>query len=112
LPRYRGRRALTLYRGDSALNHQRRSYGLSWSASASTARSLANDLWSTLTGGAVVVRACVPATAIICAPFKFTGDPHAEREYLVDCRRLARVDVLQRIPQQSFEERRADGIGH
>lgn len=110
LPRHQGRRTFILYRGDSAFNRQRRSYGLSWSTSADTARSFANGLWSTFNGGAVVLRACVPASAIICAPVKFGGDRYAEKEYLVDRRRLGRVTIIERIPQRSFEERRAEMI--
>ena len=41
-PRYAGP-ALRLYRGDSALNRRRRTYGLSWSADRAKAREFAED---------------------------------------------------------------------
>jgi hypothetical protein len=94
LPRYTGP-GLTLYRGDSALNRRRRTYGLSWSASVVTAANFARGPWRSFTGGSVLLRAPVPPEAIVCAT-ALHGDEHDEAEYLVDRRYLRRVDVIKR----------------
>jgi hypothetical protein len=46
LPAYTGP-AVTLFRGDSSFNRQRRTYGLSWTTSEEIARSFMNDIWRT-----------------------------------------------------------------
>jgi hypothetical protein len=95
LPPYSGP-GLTLYRGDSAWNRRRRSYGLSWSDTLDTAASFAEGpFWRSAQGGSVLLRAEVPAEGIICAP-ALMDNGHGEDEYLVDRRHLRRVTMLQR----------------
>ena len=95
LPPYSGS-ALTLYRGDSAWNRSRRTYGPSWSADIATADGFARGMWHTFTGGSVVVRTIAPPAAIVCAVHGSEADSHHEAEYLVDRRRLERVEVVKR----------------
>lgn len=97
LPVYRGC-AVTLYRGDSAFNRRRRTYGMSWSSDRSTAEGFARGVWQAHEGGSVLLKTLAPAEAIFCAP-ALLGDEFAEGEYLVDRRRLVRVEVLKRFPQ-------------
>ena len=98
LPRYTGP-ALTLYRGDSLWNRRRRSYGLAWSARVEVADAFARGWWRSCQGGSVVLRAEAPAGAILCAVHGGRHDAYKEAEYLVDRRRLGRVDVVSRYPQ-------------
>jgi hypothetical protein len=63
LPRYNGP-AITLYRGKTAWNRQRRTYGLSWSASLDVARSFAeSSLFRQSTGGSVLLETLAPPEA-------------------------------------------------
>jgi hypothetical protein len=98
LPPYTGG-ALTLYRGDSAYNRRRRTYGLSWTTSEDVADSFARGIWRTFDGGSVVLRAQVPHGAIICALAQHDEDSHGEEECLVDRRLLREVTVLRRYAQ-------------
>ncbi len=100
LPRYAGP-ALRLYRGDSALNRRRRTYGLSWSADRAKAREFAEDrrrFWRTFKGGSVLLETIAPPEAIICAP-ALLGDHYGEEEYIIDRRRLSAVKVLEHFSQ-------------
>jgi hypothetical protein len=106
LPPYRGG-PLTLYRGDSAFNRRRRTYGHSWTSSLDTARGFAYGVWRAFDGGSVVLKSIVPPAAIICAP-ALQGDDYGEDEYLVDRRKLGRVEVIERVSQVSPEEHAAD----
>jgi hypothetical protein len=95
LPAYTGPR-LALYRGDSAWNRRRRTYGLSWSASQAVAEAFADGLlWRSCRGGASCLQADVPPEAIICAP-ALLADGYGEEEYVVDRRHLRSVAVLRR----------------
>lgn len=101
LPPYSGP-TMTLYRGDSAWNRRRRTYGMSWSASPQVADEFATNrpFPRSFQGGSVLLRAEAPPEAIICAP----GVDNGEEEYLVDRRRLGRVEVLARYPQQELPD--------
>ncbi len=105
LPPYTGP-SVTLYRGDSAWNRRCRSYGLSWSASIDVARSFALGMWRTFQGGSVLVQVEAPAAAILCAAAEHGPDHFREEEYLVDRRRLDRVQVLERYAQRTPQEDR------
>ena len=98
LPPYQGAE-LILYRGDSARNRSRRTYGFSWTFSVDVARSFALGGWQTFRGGSVLLRATVPATAVICAP-GLHDDRYGEAEYLVDRRLLKSVTVIERFEQR------------
>ena len=98
LPRYQGPE-LILYRGDSAWNRNRRTYGLSWTSSIDVARSFALGVWQTFKGGSVLLRATVPASAVICAP-GLHDDRYDEAEYLVDRRLLRLVALIERFEQR------------
>ena len=68
LPPYTGP-AVTLYRGEGAQNRRRRTYGLSWSATAESARTFASSVMCrTSVGGSVLLETLAPTEAIICAP--------------------------------------------
>jgi hypothetical protein len=100
LPPYDGP-DLTLYRGDSAWNRRRRTYGLSWSGSREVADSFAaGALWRSCRGGSVLLQAQVPAEAVISAP-ALLANGHGEDEYLVDRRHLSQVTVVKRYAEDS-----------
>jgi hypothetical protein len=105
LPPYTGR-AITLYRGESAHNRQRQTYGLSWSATAEVARAFASTgMYRTSAGGSVLLETLAPPEAIISAPVMH-NDRYDEQEYLVDRRRLRAVRVLERYRQLTHDEYR------
>lgn len=105
LPPYTGP-AITLYRGESARNRQRRTYGLSWSATVEVARTFtATGKYRTYAGGSVLLETLAPTEAIICAPV-IHNDRYGEQEYLVDRRRLRSVRVLERYRQLTHDEYR------
>lgn len=100
LPVYRGP-GLRLWRGDSAYNRRRRTYGLAWSRRSEVADGFARGGWRLFEGGSVLLEAEVPPEAVICV---LEGSPYEEDEVLVDRRRLASVRVIARYGQLSFEE--------
>jgi hypothetical protein len=108
LPPYRGN-PLTLYRGESAFNRRRRTYGPSWTSSLETARAFAYGVWRTFDGGSVVLKSLVPSDAIIYAPASHS-DHYGEDECLVDRHKLGRVEVIERVSQISPEEYAAGSI--
>lgn len=96
LPKYKGP-AKHLYRGESFLNRRRRTYGLSWSASADVARCHAEKtLCRSFPGGSVLLEAMAPANAII-SRVRLSEDRYGESEYVVDRRRLTSVKVIERF---------------
>ena len=107
LPRYAGP-TLTLYRGDSARNRRRRTYGLSWSANRDTARGHAMGVWRSSEGGSVLLEAKVSSEAIISAP-ALLDDYYGEEEYIANRRRLSVVKVLERFSQTSIDAPRTKG---
>jgi len=50
----------------------------------------------------VLLKTEAPAEAVICSPM-IVNDGYGEQEYLVDRRRLSRVDVVERFPQREPE---------
>jgi hypothetical protein len=98
-PRYSGP-SLRLYRGDGAANRRRRTYGLSWSLSEAVADSFAQGYWRTCSGGSVLLSTEAPREAILCAVHQSLGsDRYGEDKYLLDRRRLQRVEVTRRYAQ-------------
>jgi hypothetical protein len=97
LPVYTGG-PLVLYRGESAWNRRRRTYGLSWSDDREVAESFAEFSAGMYGDGAVLLRTVAPPEAIICAPALVT-EWRDEREFLVDRRKLGTVEVLRRYPE-------------
>ncbi len=93
LPRYTGSDCI-VYRGDSAINRRRRTYGLSWSMNRDVAETFAHGMWRTCQGGSVVLCTQAPAKAIICAAHLHLNDIYQEAKLLVDRRLLSRVEVL------------------
>jgi hypothetical protein len=63
LPQYRGRKPLTLYRGEGAENVRRRTYGLSWTGSSAVAEDFANRWYRTSKGGSAPIRVQAPPEA-------------------------------------------------
>jgi hypothetical protein len=59
-----------------------------------------------------VLETYAPHDAIICAP-GLLNNSYGEDEFIVDRRRLKRVDVLERFPKETLEEqrRRVEAIG-
>lgn len=91
--------SLELFRGESFRNRTRRNYGPSWTSSLEVAREFAVTQAQEHSGGGVVLRASVPASAIIADVH--SDDPESgEFEYLVARRGLAGilVEVLERKP--------------
>ena len=99
LPAYTGP-ALELFRGETAWNRRRRTYGMAWSADREAAACFAGhrDRRASM-GGSVLVRTVAPSEAIICAPHVLGARRPAEAEYIVDRRRLTDVTVLERFAQ-------------
>lgn len=97
LPTYEGP-GLTLYRGDSAWNRKRRTYGMSWTSDIGVGRSFAQGPWRYHTGGSVLLTATAPPEAIVCAPHAL-DDRYEEAEYIVDRRLLKAVQVVQRFDE-------------
>jgi hypothetical protein len=100
LPSYAGP-GMTLFRGDSTFNRRRKTYGLAWSADEDVADGFAQNLWLHMKGGSVVLRAEVPAAAIIAAIDNAT-DHYGERDFFVDRRFLKKVEVLRSYGQMPF----------
>lgn len=98
LPSYRGPDR-KLFRGESAHNRRRRTYGMSWSMDIAIARGFAHQ--TLYRNGTVVLEADVPAAAIISGPGDIEGFD-GEAEYLVDRRRLRSVRVIERLPAKPF----------
>ena len=59
---------LTLYRGDSAFNRRRRTYGMSWSASRDIASDFAQRHRFRYEAGSALLQAEAPPDAIVFAP--------------------------------------------
>jgi hypothetical protein len=103
LPVYDGP-ARTLYRGDSARNRRRRTYGAAWSASMDVALSYAaTGMWRTFDGGSVLLEAFAPREAIVCAP-GLLDDRYGEQEYIVDRRLLTAITVIECFSQMTINE--------
>lgn len=104
LPKYRGP-AQHLYRGEIFPNRRRRTYGLSWSASADVARSHAKKgECRACRGGSVLLETMAPADAII-SRVRFSEDRYGEIEYVVDRRRLTSVKVIERFTEMKVKTR-------
>jgi len=100
LPPYKGV-GVTLYRGESAWNRSRRTYGTSWSAELEVADQWAQrDYLRSAKGGSVVLRTVAPPEAILCAVTHHHDDRYGEAEYVVDRRRLRAVEVVRRYDQR------------
>jgi hypothetical protein len=97
LPVYRGP-ALRVWRGDSAWNRRRRTYGLSWSCDLNVADSFARGIWQTFKGGSVVLEADAPREAVICTIER--NDHYGEKEILINRRRLSTVRLVARYEQR------------
>jgi hypothetical protein len=102
MPRYTGP-SVRLFRGDSFWNRRRRTYGLSWSKDPEIAHSFADGIWRTFKGGSCLLETRAPRSAIISAP-GLIDNRYEESEFLVDRRQLRQVDVLERLPEESFED--------
>ena len=102
LPPYRGGDKL-LYRGESAENYKRGTYGLSWTPIKSVAVGFAggdplHKIARCTKGGTVLLRARVPQAAII-AKMQKSYDYYQEQEYLVDRRFLKGVFAAKSFPE-------------
>ena len=51
----------------------------------------------------MLLRTIAPPEAIVCS-LAVLGDEYGEQEYLVDRRRLGRVEVVRRFPQRPISE--------
>jgi hypothetical protein len=92
LPKYTGP-ACTLFRGETMWSRRRRTYGMAWTADVGVAIDFANRWYRQSTGGSVVLKTHAPTDAIICAP-GLIDNAYGEHEYVVDRRRLGRVEVV------------------
>jgi hypothetical protein len=84
---------VTLYRGESLRNHQRRTYGLSWTSLRYIAQGYAEHPWGSAGQATVLIKAHVPESAII-AKTNSGYDRYGEKEYIVDRRKLNSVRVV------------------
>lgn len=105
LPPYTGP-SIELFRGESAWNRRRRTYGPAWSADRAAATCFATGPFNRrCIGGTVLLRTVAPSAAIICAPHLLGARRRAEEEYIVDRRRLSDgVTVLKRFSQSEAEQ--------
>ena len=92
-----------LYRGESAENYKRGTYGLSWTPIKSVAVGFAggdplHKIARCTKGGTVLLRARVPQAAII-AKMQKSYDYYQEQEYLVDRRFLKGVFAAKSFPE-------------
>jgi len=96
LPAYDGP-ALRLYRGENA-ERVEQACGFAWTTEEETARMFASGLQASYGEGGVLLATGAPANAIIAGP-----SPHSlylgEHEYVVDRRKLPRIEVLKRFPR-------------
>jgi len=105
MPKYKGD-GVRLYRGERFLNRCHRTYGMSWTSNREVARLFADGIFCrTSKGGSCLLETYAPHDAIICAPGLINND-YGEPEFMVDRRRLKQVDVLERFPEETFEEHR------
>jgi hypothetical protein len=96
LPAYSGG-AVRLFRGESAFNRRRRTYGMSWTIDQNVAECFAQGYAALYEGGTVLLETLAPPDAIICVPHDHIDDVHSgEAEYLVGRRRLSLVKVVKR----------------
>lgn len=95
LPAYEGS-TTTLFRGDSARNRRRRTYGLSWSGSLEIARDFAVSVARRYEGGSVLLQVDAPPSAIVFSP-GMQHDMHGEDEFVLDRRFLSTVTVVERF---------------
>jgi hypothetical protein len=98
LPRYGGPER-TLYRGENLRRYESGRLGIAWTESIDTAKMFGSGL-NAVCGGGLLLRAQVPASAIIAGP-----SAHAtwlgENEFTVDPRKLAGVEIAERFPHFS-----------
>lgn len=98
LPQYKGS-DLVLYRGENLDRLEAGQLGIAWTDSIVTARMFAKGL-NAIGRGGVLVRAEVPASAIIAGPSThsvYLG----EREFTVDPRKLLATEALERFPARA-----------
>lgn len=108
LPAYRGA-AVRLYRGESARNRARRTYGLSWTVRKDVALDFAEmGMYRASDGGSVLLETLAPREAIICA-VPASHDRYDEGEYIVDRRRLKHVNIVARFPQFTRDQESITG---
>jgi hypothetical protein len=98
LPAYEGP-TLTLLRGDSFWNWERRSYGASWSADRDVAKS--DALRRVRLGGSVLLQASAPPEAIVFAPASGHGD---EQRHIVDRHLLHEVTMVECLPDATIAD--------
>ncbi|MEZ0253482.1 MAG: hypothetical protein ACAH20_21415 [Methylobacteriaceae bacterium] len=99
LPPHQGSETI-VFRGDSAFNRRRRTYGLSWTTERDVADSFAQGEWRNCDGGSVLLQAVAPPAAILwTCPAE--DDLYGEAEVMVDRRYLRDIRVLQRFSQAS-----------
>jgi hypothetical protein len=98
LPPYIGPAPLTLYQGETLWNRRRRTYGQAWTTDVKVARNAALGPFRSFEGGSVLLKTIASRQAIISAP-AHGEDRYGEQEYLVDRRRLERVEVVERFTQ-------------
>jgi hypothetical protein len=104
LPPYTGE-DVRLFRGESAFNRKRRTYGMSWTTDRSVAQSFAENHRDICGGGTVLLETVAPKDAIVCVPHLQVEEAHQiEAEYIVDRRRLRAVGVLNRLPRREPSE--------
>ncbi len=102
---------IILYRGESFANRKYRRYGLSWTSSLEAGQQFALDQSKDNLAGAVLLRANIPAKAIIADVHKYNPEGY-EFEYIVDRRYLKgiRIDVLERLPSTLRAEVNIDSL--
>lgn len=96
LPRYGGG-DVVLYRGENLSRFTQDRVGFAWSDTEEMARMFGSGL-NAVAGGGALLRAYVPASAVIAAPSKHSRWL-GESEFTVDPRRLGSIELLGRFPE-------------
>jgi len=97
LPPYRGP-SLILFRGESLARHREKRYGFAWTSRIACAEMFGRGLNAMHPGGGVLLRAEVPAIAIIAGPSAHSRylDEH---EFTVDPRLLPSIKLIGQYPR-------------
>ena len=96
MPGYRGN-GLTLYRGECKFLYEQQKIGFCWSPDIEVAMCFARGL-NALESGGVLLKAHVPAEAILAAPNDHSALQMREFEYTCDPTNLQRINVIQWFP--------------
>jgi hypothetical protein len=96
LPRYRGG-DMILYRGECRFLFDRKQIGFCWTPRRDVAECYARGL-NAIESGGVLLKASVPAAAILAGPHSHSSGPLGESEYTCDATKITHAEVLGLFP--------------